>query len=173
MTARTARLRRRPLRHGAPGVALALALAACSAQEERPAAPEPAPGPVALSQVLEEVRRRPEDRLAGEVYCTLSIAQNPTDFPYKAFFGGLFDVPEDTAGQTLCSALVEAVIADDLTQSDLRTFSRPRSEGSMAALGDLLRKLLDAQLRLSSLEARAPGGTAMAPTAAQAHSARR
>jgi hypothetical protein len=111
-----------------------------------------------LPGVLEEVRRNPEDRTAGESYCRLALAQRTNAFPYGAFFGGLFAVPAAQGDRAFCAALVEAVIADELTEADLAVFKdRKRSK---APLGTLLRKLMVAHLRLSTQQAALPRETA-------------
>lgn len=107
-----------------------------------------------LVEVLERARGNPERRAQSMSACTRSLNDSVLGFRYAPFMAGLFDVPLEEAGTTFCGALVEAVISDTLTAADLAVFRRPRGDRSFQALGDLFRKLLDAQERLGSQEAR-------------------
>ena len=99
-----------------------------------------------LATVLEDVRRNPEDRAAVEAYCRLSVSGGDSDFPYQAFFSGFLSVPPGQSSDALCAAMIEAVIAGELTENDLAQFS-DRTRNKMP-LGTLLRKVLAAHLRL-------------------------
>ena len=101
-----------------------------------------------MPAVLEDLRHHPEKRGAGEIYCRQSIARGDSDFPFEAFFAGLFSVPEAKGADAFCTAIVAAVIFGELTEDDIAQFSN-RSRGK-EPLGTLLRKLLAAHLRLSS-----------------------
>jgi hypothetical protein len=131
---------------------LAVFLAGCAAA---PASGSRA-APGGLPGILEAVRENPEDRLAAQVACQLSLGQRSTAFAYRAFFAGFFDVPEQSARTVFCAAIVEAVIADELTRADIEAFGTPVEQRGRAPLGTLLRKLIDAHERLQSQEVRVP-----------------
>ncbi|MGF1628321.1 MAG: hypothetical protein ACFCUT_02520 [Kiloniellaceae bacterium] len=109
-----------------------------------------------LPGILREVRAHPENRLASEVGCERAVARKAGDLPYEAFFAGLFDIPEEAAGRAFCAALIEAIIAGDLSQRDLDAFQRPSQVRGKAPLGTLLRELLVAQERLYAQRAQGP-----------------
>lgn len=139
-------------RRGAVMFALAAFLAGCAATPDS-GSRAPASG---LLGILEAVRENPEDRLAAQVACQLSLGQRSVAFSYRAFFAGFFAVPEENARTAFCAAIVESVIADELTRADLEAFSVPAEQRGRAPLGTLLRKLIDAHERLHSQEARIP-----------------
>jgi hypothetical protein len=131
---------------------LAVFLAGCAAAPD--SGSRAAPG--GLLGILEAVRDNPEDRLAAQVACQLSLGQRSTAFDYLPFFAGFFAVPEESARAAFCASIVEAVIADELTRADLEAFSVPAEQRGRAPLGTLLRKLIDAHERLQSQEVRVP-----------------
>ena len=109
-----------------------------------------------LPMVLEELRAHPEKRRVAEAACERSIADNTGDFPINLFFGGLLDVPAHKANGAFCAAIVEAVIAGDLTRSDLSAFELPSAVRGKEPLGTLLRKLMIAHERLYAQQAKRP-----------------
>ncbi len=80
--------------------------------------------------------------------CQYSIENNPSDFPYKAFFSGLLGTSEDAAGGAFCAALVEAAVAGDFTEEDLGAFRKGGTDRDRGPVGTLLRKLIMANERL-------------------------
>lgn len=131
-------------------VVLAVVLSACASNGTPSSSPRSQAG---LPAVLEDVRRNPDQRGSAEVYCRASIAKSPSDFPYKAFFAGLFSVPREEGGKAFCAALIEAVIAGDLTEQNLVAFRNRRDRSDRAPLGALLRDLMIAHLRMTTQEA--------------------
>jgi hypothetical protein len=127
-------------RQGAIFLVLGTVLAGCAAPQAGRSG--------SLPEILSDVRQHPQNRLVSEVDCDRAMASRSGNFPYKAFFSGLFDVAEESGGRVFCASLVEAVIAGDLTESDLQAFGQRREERGFSALGDLLRKLLIAHERL-------------------------
>ncbi len=150
-----------PLRRCLPAALLAaLILAGCAApQDGGTQNGARAGGNEGLRSVLQDVRNHPENRAASEVYCLLSITQGDSDFPYQLFFAGLFSVDREDGTRAFCAAMVEAVIAGELTEADLAPFDRPSSVRGKEPLGTLLRKLMVAHLRLETQEAAAPPPT--------------
>ncbi|MGF1592985.1 MAG: hypothetical protein ACFCUW_06885 [Kiloniellaceae bacterium] len=139
-------------RRGTVLLGLVAFLAGCAAA---PGTAPPAPSG-GLAGILEAVRESPEDRLAAQVACQLSLGQRSDAFAYRGFFAGFFDLPEEDTRAAFCAAIVEAVIADDLTRADLAAFAVPAEQRGRAPLGTLLRKLIDAHERLHSQEAGVP-----------------
>lgn len=109
-----------------------------------------------LPKILDEVRETPGKRLSGEAACERSITARPSDFPFKLFFAGLFNVPEESAAQSFCAAIIEAVIAGDLTKSDIDVFKKPSALRGKGPLGTLLRELMVAHERLYAQQAQRP-----------------
>jgi hypothetical protein len=108
-----------------------------------------------LPTILYEVRGHPEQRDAGEAACVRSLDGSFSNFPYKLFFAGFFDVTENEAGHTFCAAIIEGVISGDITQSELDAFKRPAALRGRGPLGTLLRRLLVAHERLQGQQAEA------------------
>jgi|GEM_PF-4956214 len=148
MTSFPSDLRPRTLRCFATALILGLAVTAASCATPESESKSASQG-IGLPSMLEEIRRHPENRAAGEAYCRMVIDQSSNDFPFGTFIAGLFAVPEEDGDKAFCTALVESVIAGELTESDLAHFSnRNRNK---EPLGTLLRKLMAAQLRLSGM----------------------
>jgi hypothetical protein len=129
-------------------VVLAAAIAGCAASQSYRGG--------SLPDILSDVRAHPESRLKAEVGCERSIARPQSDFPYRSFFAGVFDVPEAEGARAFCAALVEAVIADDLTERDVAVFRRPQELRGKAPLGTFLRALMVAHERLYAQQAQRP-----------------
>ena len=106
-----------------------------------------------LPTILEEVRAHPEKRQGGEAACERSISDWSGDFPVNLFFAGLFDVPAPAGEEAFCAAIIEAVIAGDLSKSELDAFKKPSALRGKEPLGNLLRKLIVAHERLSTQQA--------------------
>ena len=109
-----------------------------------------------LPEILNDARAHPESRLANAVACERFIAARPSDFPYRSFFAGLFNVAEESGGRAFCAALIEAVIAGDLSQQEWEAFQRPKQVRGKAPLGTLLRELMVAHERLYAQQAQRP-----------------
>ena len=109
-----------------------------------------------LPEVLSDARAHPENRMESAAGCERAIDGKRSDFPYKAFFAGLFDVSEDAGGRAFCAAIIEAVTSGKLTERDLRAFQRPVEVRGKAPLGTLLRKVLEAHERLKAQQAQKP-----------------
>src|SRR3546814_101144 len=88
-----------------------------------------------LAEVLNDARAHPENRLADEVGCERATSARTGDFAYKIFFAGLLSVPEAEGGRAFCAALIEAVIAGDLSQADQDAFRTPSEVRGRAPLG--------------------------------------
>ncbi len=131
--------------------AMLVALAGCASSEGGRGS-----NSAGLPGILEDARRNPEGRIANEAACLDSITQGSTDFDFEAFFAGLFFVSKENGGQAFCAALIDAVIADELTEADLRAFRKPAEIRGKGPLGLMLRKLMVAHLRLSSQQAKMP-----------------
>lgn len=109
-----------------------------------------------LVDALADAQSKPERRLNAEVSCGQALSRRAGDFPAQAFFAGLLAVPEASGLRAFCAALVEAVIAGDLTDGDLTAFQhRTESRGS-APVGTLLRAVIEAHERLSAQQAQKP-----------------
>lgn len=142
----------RPVAAPALVLALSLALSAC-------ATPDGSPREIRsnhLPTVLEQVRDHPERRQTGETACTRSMTENGGDHSVNLILGGLFDVPADSAIDVFCAAIVEAVIADELTRTDIDAFKKPSAIRGKGPLGTLLRKLMVAHERLYAQQAQKP-----------------
>lgn len=109
-----------------------------------------------LVDALADARAHPERRLNAEVSCERTLSTRNSGFPFQAFSAGLLGVPEANGLGAFCAALVEAVIAGDLTDSDIAAFQRPRESRGSAPVGTLLRAVLEAHERLSALQAQKP-----------------
>ena len=112
-----------------------------------------------LADVLNDARAHPENRLADEVACERAMNAHTGDFAYKAFFAGLLSVPEAEGGRAFCSAIVEAVIAGDLSQAEQDAFRTPSEVRGRAPVGALLRAVMDAHERLHAQQAQRPPQT--------------
>jgi hypothetical protein len=127
-------------RAAAMTLAAGLLLAGCATPQSQPASN--------LPSVLSDVRKHPEKRLAGEAACLWSLANNASDFEFAPFISGFLDTPEADSGSALCAAIIEAVVAGDLTAADLDAFQSRKEARREAAVGTLLRKLIEAHERL-------------------------
>ena len=136
-----------PSYKGAFLLTLALLLGAC-------AAPQSGARSSSLAEVLRSARAHPELRTANVADCEAAIARKPGDFPYKAFFAGLLGVAEKSGGQAFCAALIEAVIAGDLSQEEQDAFKKPKAIRGRGPAGVLLRELMIAHERLAGRQAR-------------------
>ncbi|WP_340118136.1 hypothetical protein [Pelagibius sp. 7325] len=133
-------------------LAVTLTLSAC-------ATPDGSPREIRsthLPTILEQVRGHPERRETGEAACERSLTANGSDPYIDSFLGGLFDVPAERAASEFCVTLVEAVIAGDLTRTDIDAFKKPAALRGMGPLGTLMRSLLAAQERLYAQQAQKP-----------------
>ncbi len=106
-----------------------------------------------LPSVLRDVGRNPDRRGAAETSCTAQMDRKNSAFPFEYLVVGLLDIAEADAKSAFCQALLEGAIAGEITASDLARFQQPRSQRGVEPLGDLLRKLLAAHLRLTSRQA--------------------
>ncbi|GAB4375936.1 MAG: hypothetical protein Kow00114_39360 [Kiloniellaceae bacterium] len=133
-------------------LALTLALSAC-------ASPDGSPREIRsthLPTILEQVRDHPERRETGTAACQRSLAANGSDPYIDRFLGGLLDVPADRATGEFCATLIEAVIAGDLTRTDIDAFKKPTALRGMGPIGKLMRALIAAQERLYAQQAQKP-----------------
>jgi len=160
--------RRKRLQVTTSAAALVLGLSACTTSgdgdlQSGAASDSQPPG---LLGALQHVRENPADRLPTVAYCNLTVSRRDGDVPMDAFLSGVFDVPGDKSLRVFCAALVEAVIANELTDDELTVFSRPRSERGLEPLGVLLRKLIVAHERLKNQQVKGPeaSGPAVAPS---------
>lgn len=145
---RTGRLRRGPLR--------AVALAGLSAALLAACAVPPSGRSANLADILHYARAQPGERVAMESACEEAVARQAGDFPYKALFAGLFNVPREAGGITFCAALIEAVVAGELSEEQQDVFSRPRQIRGLAPVGALFRTVLVAHERLAAQQAQRP-----------------
>lgn len=134
--------------HLAAVIAVPLALAAC-------AAPQRSSGND-LVDALAALRADPGKRLSAEVVCERTFSKGVGDYPFQAFSAGLLNVPEPSGNRAFCAALVEAVIADDLTAEDIAVFQRPKEVRGQAPTGKLLRVVLATNERLEAQQAQRP-----------------
>lgn len=109
-----------------------------------------------LPDILDHARAFPEHRLADEIACVKSVTRGENDFPFEAVFAGLFDVPQASAAEAFCAALVDATIAGDFSKADQNAFSVPSEVRGKAPLGNLLRALMIARERLQAQQAQRP-----------------
>jgi hypothetical protein len=132
-----------PLRRASlPALAVALLLAGCAAPQSRPTS--------SLPSVLEDVRQHPEKRLAGEAACLRSLANSDSDFDFQPFIGGFLDTPDADSGAAFCTAIIEAVVAGDLSAPVLDASRSQDQARKEAAMGTLLRELIEAHERLQA-----------------------
>lgn len=143
---------------------LLFGLGACATDgaDDGPAASPGARAPELLG-ALQHVRENPEDRSSTQAYCLLTVPHSEDDFPIDAFLAGLFDVPADESMRVFCDAIVEAVIAGELTDEDLTFLSEPPGAHGPEPLGVLLRKLMTARERLMSQQVERPDPGASRP----------
>ena len=117
----------------------------------------PGSGGKNLPEVLNYARQHPEHRQVSVIDCEAAINRRPSSFPFKTFFAGFFDVPEESGGQAFCAALVEAVISGDFTRAEQDVFRKPTDVRGRGPMGGLLRDLIAAHERLKSQAADDPG----------------
>lgn len=108
-----------------------------------------------LASVLGDVRQRAERREAAVAHCEDYIVRRPNAFPFESLVVGLLDVAEEEAKSAFCQALVEGVIANDITEANIAVFQQRRRGADKAPLGSLLRGLIVAYERLRSQQAQA------------------
>lgn len=125
-----------------PALAAALLLAGCAAPQSQPA--------TSLPSVLGDVRQHPEKRLAGEAACLWSLANNDSDFDYAPFIGGFLGTADADSGAAFCAAIIEAVVAGDLSAGDIGAFQSQDQARKEAAMGALLREIIEAHERLQA-----------------------
>jgi hypothetical protein len=130
------------------------ALAACSTPQN--SSQQSSSRTPRLPEIIRDARQYPENRPSHVAACERAIGPDKGDFPYGAFFAGLFDVPEAVGGEVFCAALIEAVVAGDITQQDLDTFKLPKEARGKEPLGALLRALMVARERLYAQQAQRP-----------------
>jgi hypothetical protein len=135
-------------KHLASAVLLTLTIAGCAASQDQRGDD--------LAASLADVRANPEKRLTAEVACERAFSRRGGDFPFQAFSAGLLDVAEKAGHRAFCAALIEAVIAGDLGQSELKAFKTPSEVRGRAAVGPLLRAVLVAHERLTAQQAQKP-----------------
>ena len=124
----------------------------------------------AFGNLLQELRRNPRTRDAAEAFCAavLAVENEPIHDP---FFASFFDVPEDEAGLTLCRSLMEAVISDDFTEEELLRIGSFEGSNDFVLFGEVLRKLLDAQERLTTQQVIRPAVTTAEASRSPSHHA--
>ena len=135
-------------KHLASAVLLTLTIAGCAASQDQRDDDLAAP--------LADARANPEKRPAAEAACERAFSRRGDDFPFQAFAAGMLDVAENAGDSAFCAALVEAVIAGDLSRDDVIAFQRPKEIRGMAPLGTLLRAVMDAHERLHAQQAQKP-----------------
>lgn len=136
------------MRHIATAVVLALTLVACAGAEQRRDGD--------LAAALDAARDDPRKRLAAEVGCEHAFSLRGENFPFQAFAAGLLDVSESAATRAFCAGLIEAAIAGDLSQEDLKAFRHPSGIRGSAPVGTLLRAVVEAHERLQAQQAQRP-----------------
>lgn len=106
-----------------------------------------------LPSILKDVSRNPDRRSAAAASCAAQFDRKNSSFPFEYLVIGLLDVPDEDAEIAFCQALVEGAISGEITESDIAKFQQPRSQRGLEPMGDLLRKLLAAHVRLTSKQA--------------------
>jgi len=78
------------------------------------------------------------------------LKSGPPDPGFAALISGLLDVPAKEAEEAYCAAMVEAAVANEITEGDLERLQIPRARRGMGPFGEMLHKVLVAHERLKS-----------------------
>ena len=112
--------------------------------------------------MLSQLREDPTLRETAVVFCAAALRETEGR-EYEPFMAGFFDVSRGESGFTLCQVVIEAVISEDLTQSDIAKIEDPQDHHDYVFFGRVLRKLLVVQERLGSQQVGHPPVIAQGP----------
>ena len=132
---------------GLSAIVCACAASQDSAEFGHPSSERQAPETV--GQMLLQLRENSRLRETAVVFCAAALRETE-GYDYEPFMAGFFGVSPGESGLTLCHVIIEAVISDELTQSDIAQIEDPQSRDDYVFFGTVLRKLLVVQERLGS-----------------------
>lgn len=145
------------------GVVLALSLAACAAAEGN--RPIPRSGdisrPANLFDLMLSARETPAYRDTGVSACIRQGSSGGSLSEFLPVMAAMMDVPPQDSVDAFCHAVVEAAVAGDFAEADIRAMYKPYGDRDYRIFGRFLRALLVAHERLqTALAERRPAVTA-------------
>ena len=144
---------------------LSAILCACAMSQDGDALGNPSSerqAPKTVGQMLSQLREDSRLRETAVVFCAAALRETE-GYDHEPFMAGFFDVSRSESGITLCQVVIEAVISEELTESDMAKIEDPQGHDDYVFFGRVLRKLLVVQERLGSQQVGHPPIVAQGP----------
>ncbi|WP_193371282.1 hypothetical protein [Pelagibius marinus] len=136
---------------------LLLSLAACAGPQGKREIPRSGDvsRPTNLYDLMLSVQETPAYRETGAKACIRQAKAGNVLKEFLPVIAAMLDAPPEKAGKTFCRALVEAAVAGDFSEADIRAMYLARQQRDFRTFGRFLRALLVANERLGAQQAAA------------------